>query len=250
MRVLNKNKNTIVYGYIHYHPALWKSLLWYILSKNMHGILNEWGHYLTIWELDPFIIDPDHLENTNKEIIRKTSYNKEFNEFFNRDHISKYDLFHKIFNKLILYVSHEDSSIFVDLAFKKDYLNVIKYIAKIIGKNSWIDRADADLFMKDKKDQSKFNILHGCVFMVSDLNLFINSIKEKGYEINQETSSIRSQVTSIDSFLLSIDKDFRDSLYNHYNYHLNSGSYLEYKRQASNGKFNILQKEHFDILQK
>jgi hypothetical protein len=77
------------------------------------------------------------------------------------------------------------------------------------------------------------------VFVIDDKELFINSIREKGYNINEGPQQWRGQINSINSFLNYLDTDYRESLYNHYNYHLCNETLPDY------AKYYPLKKEHF-----
>jgi hypothetical protein len=73
------------------------------------------------------------------------------------------------------------------------------------------------------------NLLNKCLFIVKDINVFINKVKEDVNRNRDEDNEIivtegptrfRGQVSSISSFLYSLDKDFRDNLYGHNRFHI------------------------------
>jgi len=59
------------------------------------------------------------------------------------------------------------------------------------------------------------------------LDLFLEGIRDKGYNINGGPQRYRSKTSSLKSFLTSVDIDFRESLYNHNNYHVMQGNIYE-----------------------
>jgi hypothetical protein len=73
----------------------------------------------------------------------------------------------------------------------------------------------------------KVSILNSCLFVVNDLNKFLGDIRKKGYNINGGPQRCRSEINSLKSFLSNLDIDFRESLYNHNNYHVYKGTIRE-----------------------
>jgi hypothetical protein len=54
--------------------------------------------------------------------------------------------------------------------------------------------------------------------------MFLIGIKEKDYVINEGPIKCRLEINYLKSFLSSLDIDFRESLYNHNNYHVDKGT--------------------------
>jgi hypothetical protein len=57
--------------------------------------------------------------------------------------------------------------------------------------------------------------------------MFLIGIKEKDYVINEGPIKCRLEINYLKSFLSSLDIDFRESLYNHNNYHVYKGTIRE-----------------------
>lgn len=75
--------------------------------------------------------------------------------------------------------------------------------------------SDKEYFKKNQK----INFLNSCLFVVEDINVLINNIKNNGYpSINEGVQSNRGEVNQADEFLSDIESDYLDSLYNHYMY--------------------------------
>lgn len=117
-------------------------------------------------------------------------------------------------------VDHEERIDLFDLACKKDYF---KFMDMILG------NMEGYSIVKDglryiNENEKPVNIINGCLFVVSDLNSFINSIEKKGYVVNGGPQKSRAQVNSISSYLSCLDIDFRNSLYNHNRHHIRRGT--------------------------
>lgn len=113
-----------------------------------------------------------------------------------------------------------DTATLIDLAVKRDYLKFLN----IIYNNTF-----NDMFKQVINDNplDKVSILNFCLFIVSDLNKFLGDVRKKGYNINGGPQRKRSEINSLDNFLSSLDIDFRESLYNHNNYHVDKGTIRE-----------------------
>jgi len=107
----------------------------------------------------------------------------------------------------------------IDLANNKDYKGFAKEILNPIKNYDKLFNS-----LKDLEVEKPFNIINGCVFVVNDLNLFINNLTDKGLLVNCGPQAQRGQVNSITNFLTCIDQDFRRVLYNHNNYHVRVGN--------------------------
>ena len=129
-----------------------------------------------------------------------------------------WELTFRIINKLIYLCDYNLMFKLIDLATKKDYKEFAKEIF-----NS-IDNYEKLFYnLKDIEVERSFNIINGCLFVVKDLNLFINSLTAKGLSVNCGPQPLRGQVNYITNFLTCIDQDFIRVLYNHNYYHSRIG---------------------------
>lgn len=71
----------------------------------------------------------------------------------------------------------------------------------------------------NNQDFSKLNIYNKCIFFVSDITKLKALLEEKGFTCNQGPQQFRGQINSMFSALSIIDKQFRDSMYNHVSFH-------------------------------
>jgi hypothetical protein len=65
----------------------------------------------------------------------------------------------------------------------------------------------------------EFSVLNSTLFIVKDLEDLIKQVGNKGFVINQGPQKWRGQINSMNSFQGGLDMDYRESLYNHYDYH-------------------------------
>ena len=116
-----------------------------------------------------------------------------------------------------------DTATLIDLAVKRDYLGFLN----VIYNNTF-----NDMFKQVIQDDplGKVPIVNSCLFIVNNLSKFLSNIRGKGYNINGGPQRYRSQTNSLNSFLSDLDLDFRESLYNHNNYHVNRGTIRENER--------------------
>jgi hypothetical protein len=126
----------------------------------------------------------------------------------------------------------------VDLGIKRshlDFLNIIYNEKYKLLLEKWI---------KSRKED-KLSIINGCLFVVNDLDLFLKGIRRKGYNINGGPKKYRTELNAQKSFLSAIDMDFRESLYNHNNYHAMKG-YIPENYYLPREKFSY-KNIHMDI---
>ena len=63
------------------------------------------------------------------------------------------------------------------------------------------------------------------VFITNDIILLLNYLKDKNYVVNEGYKTWRKgENNSMNSLLSHWDLDFRESMYEHYIYHLNKGN--------------------------
>ena len=141
------------------------------------------------------------LSLDSKIILEKLNYLEFLN---NRDQLSINQCIDLI-NKLNFKVkSNKDMSIVLKKIYDKDY----KYfINNLLG----IDLLEYSC---------SINLINTTMFVVKDLDNFIQSVANSGFEVNKGSKKCRGEVNSMNNLLSLVDIDYRDSLYNHSNYHL------------------------------
>lgn len=139
----------------------------------------------------------------------------------------------QLVNHLLHVNSYNNLVSLLDLAYNKKYFNFCDlFYSPLHNKN-----LDPNLIYNDSSIPT--NLLDNIVFVVNDKKLFINSIREKGYNVNEGPQQWRGHINSISSFLSYLDTDYRDSLYNHYYYHFHNKTLPDYAKDYP------LKKEHF-----
>lgn len=253
VRILNTNKQDLQYGYIYYPYLILDSLMNYLFVRNTDiSLEQDWrepGPYCPI--ISEQLINKISRDrvfngygNTSASFIKNANIElkstKSYTELF------------KYINKILYITKYKEMSNLVDLAFKKDWSNFIKniminpdviselepifnYLAvaphykfKELYPHSDFTSYPYGEWKRNQQIalnayiQEKVNLINSCLFVVEDINLFINEIKNKGYPtIKEGPQSLRGEVDEIKSFLSSIEKGYLDSLYNNYMYHVN-----------------------------
>jgi hypothetical protein len=139
----------------------------------------------------------------------------------------------ELVNHLLHINDYNNLALLLDLAYNKKYLNFCDlFYSPLYNKNF-----NPNLIYND--NSISINFLNNMVFIVDDKELFINSIREKGYNVNEGPQQWRGHINSMSNFLSHLDSDYRNYLYNHYNYHLCNKTLPYYARYYS------LKKENF-----
>ena len=137
--------------------------------------------------------------------------------------MSKFDLnIYNVINFIYLLTSITDynkMSLLLGMAYRKSYIEFIQEILALI-------KLPLPTAVKSESEIARkinINIIDNCLFVVKDLNLFLETVREtnKHFVLSVESKNIRGQVNSINNFLSLLDMDFRDSLFNHYICHKN-----------------------------
>jgi hypothetical protein len=99
--------------------------------------------------------------------------------------INNYNELFNLINKMTVTIDNEAMSSLIDLGFKKDFNEIKNFLFE--GDSYYL--AGQNILFSDLKDNnnlvSDLNVINSCLFVVSDLNIFIKNLKVKGYEINE-----------------------------------------------------------------
>jgi len=188
----------------------------------------EWGNFLVLLQENIFIKEEKNLNMLiqNNEYINTIKLFDKFKESYTP--VSKPTSLSSIFditNDLIYIGDNKKIVDLVNLALNKESLTFLNYIYNFTYQSlfeEWISSINSNY---DKNNN--ISIINGCLFVVTDLELFLKDIRNKGYNINGGPQKFRAQANSMNSFLISLDIDFRNSLYNHNRYHVESGNINE-----------------------
>jgi hypothetical protein len=224
LRVVKGKKNLLMFNYIKYPDIFYQSLKYFLLSKSDFSnslVYKECGDFLTIFDDSIFKSSENKLSLNRANEYLYSHFNNTGMHVINEIG-DTLELFYLI-NKLLYVADHNHMSDLIDLAFKKD---IKKFADNIFNFNSSYSIHDRTFEFSEEMDATQFSytkefsFINECLFVVSDLNSFIKNIKDKGYIINEGPLKWRGQINSMDNFLCSIDIDYRNSLYEHNQYHI------------------------------
>jgi hypothetical protein len=198
---LNHKEKLLVYNYINYNDMFLDSLINYLIINNKklnRGIEPRF--------VDEYII---FIENTLSNVpdFRDESLNlkdgsKGMFDFFR-------DIIGTIHTRSI-----ENLVDLLVLSYERDFGKFIEYL-DFRGGKEYIKYYKSI----NNQDFSKLNIYNKCIFFVSDITKLKALLEEKGFTCNQGPQQFRGQINSMFSALSIIDKQFRDSMYNHVSFH-------------------------------
>ncbi len=239
IRVLNREDKILLYNNISYHPVLTIPLMYYLVNRNIFSsrIFKEPGTFLSLIDKSCFNSGKNYLYFTEDQlsyiykglkIIKDYDYTVETEtEILLNETIG-------FVNSLCLNSDVSQMSKLVELAFFGKYSLYLKEImnSEVINKKLSC--------IPDSGINNSISLLNGCVFLTTNNNIdvFINSIRDKGFNINAGVKKHRGSVNSMNNFLNLIDQDFRNSLYLHNLYHV---------RHDTLNQRNALIKKHFSF---
>lgn len=210
--VYDKNIPKLSINFIFYSDLFIDPLLVYLIGRHKFKEsipYNEWGSFYTF-------IDKS-LGKDKKGLIKDlVDLPNNYNEYLHLDKDIRFYSDINYFLKKYIYIKDvDDIIILLLLAFKK--YNI-----------SFINKLSEDYLYPDKLKETgiqKANLLNDCLFVIKDINNFINTInKEYSNVTNQGVKKWRGLFNSMDSFLGSLDLDFRLNLQKYNIYHINKGT--------------------------
>jgi hypothetical protein len=189
LRVVKGKKNSLMLKYINYPKTFNESLKYFLLCKSDFTnslVYKECGDFLTIFE--------DNIFKKSESKLSLNRVNENIYLQFNTAGVSEIntiedslELFYLI-NKLLYVADHKHMSDLIDMAFKQDIKKFADNIFDFEPSYTVHDKTfefsenmDSGLFSSPQP----FSFINECLFVVSDLNSFIKSIKDKGYHINE-----------------------------------------------------------------
>ena len=238
IRVLNNKSRNLVYNYISYPSIFFDTFTFFLASRTKFIDRNyrEPGHILST--IDNNLFTDSNLFGeaiSDKLIISKKLVN--FERIMENVSNSYYTItnteIYRLINRLVIAIGINSMSKLVDLALKKEHEAFIK---EILGSLDNYSRLVRDL--KDDRNIEPISIINSCLFVVKDIEKFIIHIRDNNYNINQGPQPLRGQINSINNSLSILDMEYRKSLYNHNNHHVNSGN-LASRLKLNKEKFSF-----------
>lgn len=201
------NSHVLVYNYTEYN-AIFLHLLY------VYAILEQKS---LSWSRKGFIAS-DYFFVVDKELRNKYPFLSQYDHLLNND----YDLYNNIWINFVHLVKTEVKGNLIHL----DFEDMGKLIKNLLSKNSEeiLKILDKKISLEEVYEKIKYlhkertyNYLSRFLFLVSDLQGFINSIKENKVDenVNQGHRTSRGKHSRMNHILDSIDKGFRISMFNH-----------------------------------
>lgn len=122
----------------------------------------------------------------------------------------------------------------IELLYEKKEIDILK----ILNENISIEEVKGDI--KELKQEQIYNYMTRFIFIVSDLDAFIESVKLLDKDVNLGPQKDRGLGSYISDILTNIDRGFRNSMYNHNNVFLQK--YIDDTNQKYN---NYIPKSSF-----
>lgn len=124
-------------------------------------------------------------------------------------------------------MNYKEMGELVNLLNLKDEIGILKALGKDISSiNELLE------YVNNSKKDTIHNYLSRFIFIVSDLDSFISSVKENiNKDVNQGPQKLRGRSSYISYILTRIDKSFRDSMYNHNRLYLDKIPNNEFKKE-------------------
>jgi hypothetical protein len=237
IRVLNSNSKVLIYNYIYYPDVFYNPLKYFLINKKDYKnslLYSEWGDYLGVFVLSD-------LNKMPGDSLKLNKINDYLSNFLDNEGvgstilISNYNELFKLINMLNYTSDYDDVATLIDLAYNKKHDEFGYTILSSVGDNLFNRSISFNISESDQIP--KINITNSCLYIVDDLNFFIEKVKSKGYVINAGPQKWRGQVNSMNNFLTCIDVDFRNSLYRHNQHHVTIRS-IDSKLSLAKSKFS------------
>lgn len=210
--IYDKNIPKLVMNYLFYPELFTDSLLLYLIGRHKFKesipFLESGGFYT--------FIDKNLTENKKGLIKDLVNSPNKYNEYFLFDKDKEFDIDINHYYKKRVYIKNiDDMNTLLLSAFMKDNKVFLNKLSE--------DFLDSNLL--EETGILDANLLKDCLFVVKDLNGFIDTINKKyNIIITQGSKKWRGSLNSMNSFLGSLDLDFRYNLRKYNNYHIYKGT--------------------------
>jgi len=193
---------------------------------------------LSLWREKNLSLSFSFLNRNIYELFYKLEHHKEELDFYSTREIlqcmcrltcyADYNLMSKLLQDFSL-VGDKN---FLEFQKKKENLNYIKNSELLISRLTRSEDIKSDCINSDN-----------LVFLVKDKDAFLNNLRNNNLSVNRGPQSSRGVINYQKHFLVSLDTDFRRSLYNHYIQHSHEFDEQVYK---STGK-KVLKQNKFNF---
>lgn len=209
-----KEENTLIYSYLFYSDLFTDLLLRYLITKTEFRnsiAFKEFGDFFTL--IDNNLGSSDEIINYMKKDPNK--FNEHLSNYQRDSNILEYINFINLLKKFVNIIDIKNMCYLLNSIYKKDSINFLCHLYKM----SFFDN-ETCIVNCIKNVEENLNLLTKCLFVVKDLDIFINNVKEiVNKKVNQGPQSSRGETNSMNGFLDYLDYGFRDCLYKHHRYH-------------------------------
>lgn len=213
LKLLNKdNANLYVYNYIYYHHLFAENLILYLITKpnflNSNVYLECNGTFILILDdffspLSSTIYEAFNLENTSG---RFDEYIEELKKIKIKPNYKKHSW--EVFKSIRFLIDPKTEEFFEGLINEFNSVGLkYQYYDKNININRFVENS---------------------LFVVNDLEDFVNNVNKSSYSINGGPQKWRAQINSTSQFLHALDTDYRNELRKNYEYHYKNGNSYGY----------------------
>ena len=229
VRLLNQENRTLIYNYIYYPSIFIETWVAFLLFRNINSLrFNQWGDTFVIINQDlinnsatlKFPIVEEGLGarfrlNSESEAVRALHYIS--NNYLH----ANVEQFINVFNQLNYICSDTNELVnLLTLGFNKEYKAYFNHLLKSLNREIILDDNPN---LEHVKDDDKLNITNTSIYMVNDINCFVKTLN-KNFSVNEGPQKWRGQINSMNGILSTMDIDYRNSLYNHNNFHVRNNT--------------------------
>jgi hypothetical protein len=214
--VIRSNKeDIIIYNYIKYNEIFLNCLCAFLMVEQ-HSSLRFFDH--NFGNNYFFILDKDLSYNNNNNISLNYisdysyKYNEKLKKLYNESNLlpplSLIDFFKEIIDGQLIIKNKSEISILISSIIKKKSLkNIFECIS---------DLEQQKIKFINYNYKSIYNLINKFVFVVSDLETLKSYLKKLGHNsINEGPQAYRGSINSMNHILITLDRNFRNSMYKH-----------------------------------
>lgn len=219
-----KSNNTIIYSYMYYDKLFLDSLVFYLCLRHIYpSLLKEELNKSIVFFDDTIKLSPAILGiELGKEFF--SHYPSETRDLFRNKNYLELDKLYIYMLKLNSYISFVELSELALMDINSEYY---KFLRQVLNLSQEFNINNVDHKLEDIKRfnddvSSCYKPLDNSLVVCSDLQLLLSEFKKAGVTINQGPQSKRGEVSALQNSLVTIDTDYRSSLYFHHRHHCSS----------------------------
>lgn len=212
----NKFKIDLIYNYTQYNKIFLDLFYGYIIIQQTAMLIHKNFKIGTNYF---FCIDEKLIVNNKLNRFINTEILDIYDTYINLKPFNLIDLFKFIVKGKLIASNNLGMSLMINHLFNKNLHLLILYLVNISGIENNIERLEEVFARITRRENSiSFNQLSQFIFVVSDLKDFTHTIKNYSEEfksLNMGSQKFRGSTSYLNNILNRLDKDFRDSMYQH-----------------------------------